>query len=100
MKSGKAQLPLGQTRREVLQAGGTALASAALSTKKGSCETTSNAGKPNIILFLGEGQRADALSLAGNRILRTPNHDRIGREGVWFRNSFVINALCAPALEG
>jgi arylsulfatase A-like enzyme len=48
-------------------------------------------------MLLGEGQRADALSLAGNRILQTPNHDRIGREGVYFRNAFVTNALCAPA---
>jgi arylsulfatase A-like enzyme len=37
------------------------------------------------------------MSLAGNRILQTPNHDRIGREGAYFRNAFVTNALCAPA---
>ncbi len=54
-------------------------------------------GRPNIVFLLGEGQRADALSLAGNKLLRTPNQDRIGREGVWFRNAFVMNALCAPS---
>lgn len=37
------------------------------------------------------------MSLSGNKILQTPNHDRIAREGVWFRNAFVMNALCAPA---
>jgi arylsulfatase A-like enzyme len=53
--------------------------------------------RPNLVFFLGEGQRADALSIAGNPILKTPNHDRIGREGMRFENAFCTNALCAPA---
>jgi arylsulfatase A-like enzyme len=53
--------------------------------------------RPNIVFFYTEGQRADALSLAGNSILKTPHQDRIGREGVYFNNSFCTNALCAPA---
>ena len=53
--------------------------------------------RPNLVFFFGEGQRADALSIAGNSILETPNHDRIGREGMRFRNAFCTNALCAPA---
>lgn len=43
--------------------------------------------RPNLVFFLGEGQRADALSIAGHPILKTPNHDRIGREGVRFANA-------------
>lgn len=53
--------------------------------------------RPNIVFFYTEGQRADALSLAGNRIVKTPHQDRIGRDGVHFTNSFCTNALCAPA---
>jgi arylsulfatase A-like enzyme len=53
--------------------------------------------RPNLVFFLGEGQRADALSIAGHALLKTPNHDRIGREGVRFTNAFCTNALCAPA---
>ncbi len=53
--------------------------------------------RPNLVFFLGEGQRADALSIAGNKILQTPHHDRIGREGIRFENAFCTNALCAPA---
>jgi arylsulfatase A-like enzyme len=53
--------------------------------------------RPNLAFFFGEGQRADALSIAGNKILKTPNHDRIGSEGIRFRNAFCTNALCAPA---
>ncbi len=57
----------------------------------------SPAVKPNIVFFMGEGLRADEFSSAGNRILQTPNMDRIGREGVRFDNAFVTNSLCLPS---
>lgn len=85
-----------QTRREFFGSSA-GLAASALAASKANAEASSASGRPNIIFFYGEGQRADALSLAGNRFLSTPNHDRIAREGVWFRNAFVTNALCAPA---
>ncbi len=53
--------------------------------------------RPNLIFMTTDGHRPDALSLNGNQILQTPNFDRIGREGVQFRNSFVTNALCLPS---
>lgn len=86
------------TRRGFLQ-GSLAMAGTLLASKMSptpsSAETTQK--RPNLVFFFGEGQRADALSIAGNPILKTPNHDRIGREGVRFRNAFCTNALCAPA---
>ena len=53
--------------------------------------------KPNIVCFVGEGLRWDEFSSAGNKILHTPNMDRIGREGCTFHNAFVVNALCLPS---
>jgi len=53
--------------------------------------------RPNIVFLYTEGQRADALSVADHPILKTPQQDRIGHEGVYFKNSFCVNALCAPA---
>ncbi len=92
-----------RTRREFLQ-GTVALAGSLLaeSMAPGSAgaQTTamqSDIKRPNLVFFLGEGQRSNALSLAGNTILKTPNHDRIGSEGAVFRNAFCTNALCAPA---
>jgi arylsulfatase A-like enzyme len=38
-----------------------------------------------------------ALSCYGNRILKTPNLDRLANEGVRFENCFNTNSLCAPA---
>lgn len=53
--------------------------------------------RPNLIFLLGEGVRPDECSLAGNKILKTPNIDRLGSEGVVFNNTFCTNALCLPA---
>jgi arylsulfatase A-like enzyme len=53
--------------------------------------------RPNLIFVTTDGHRPEALSLNGNRILQTPNIDRIGREGIQFQNSFVANALCLPS---
>ena len=33
----------------------------------------------------------------GQKLLHTPNMDRIAREGCTFRNAFVVNALCLPS---
>jgi arylsulfatase A-like enzyme len=53
--------------------------------------------KPNIICIVGEGLRSDELSSTGNKLLKTPNMDRIASEGCTFRNAFVVNALCLPS---
>lgn len=53
--------------------------------------------RPNLLFIYTEGQRSDALSIAGHPLLKTPHQDRIGREGIRFQNAFCTNALCAPA---
>jgi len=86
-------------RREFLQGsiaavGATMITSSDLSTIAAPAQKPK---RPNLVFFFGEGQRADALSIAGNPILKTPNHDRIGKEGMLFQNAFCTNALCASA---
>lgn len=49
---------------------------------------------PNIIFLLTDDQRADALSIAGNPVLRTPHLDQLAREGMWFRNAYVTTSIC------
>jgi arylsulfatase A-like enzyme len=88
----------GVTRREVLE-GSLAVAGGMLASSMMPAILSAQDGakRPNLVFFLGEGQRADALSIAGNTILKTPHHDRIGREGLRCENAFCTNALCAPA---
>lgn len=52
---------------------------------------------PNVVFVLTDDQRWDALSIAGHPHLRTPNIDRLGREGVHFRNAFCTTSLCSPS---
>jgi arylsulfatase A-like enzyme len=52
--------------------------------------------KPNLLFIMTDQQRFDALSLAGNPILKTPNLDRLAKQGVWFRNAYTQCAVCAP----
>lgn len=53
--------------------------------------------RPNFVFFMTDDQRFDALSCAGNRILKTPHMDRIAEEGVRFSQAFVSNSLCSPS---
>jgi N-acetylglucosamine-6-sulfatase len=53
--------------------------------------------RPNVLFILTDDQRWDALGLAGHPHLKTPNIDRLGREGVYFRNAFCTTSLCSPS---
>jgi arylsulfatase A-like enzyme len=55
------------------------------------------ADRPNIIIMMTDDQRFDAMSCAGNTVLKTPNMDRLAKEGVRARNMFVTNSLCSPS---
>ena len=53
--------------------------------------------RPNILFILTDDQRWDALGLAGHPHLKTPHMDRIGKEGVYFKNAFCTTSLCSPS---
>jgi arylsulfatase A-like enzyme len=64
------------------------------------CISKSNANSekpPNLLFIMTDQQRFDALSYAGNKILNTPNMDRLAREGAWFENAYTQCAVCTPA---
>jgi len=84
-------------RREFMQGGVAALGTMLAASSQPLNAMAANSKRPNLIFIFNEGQRADALSIAGHPILKTPNQDRIAREGVRFTNGFCTNALCAPA---
>ena len=55
------------------------------------------ADRPNFVIMMCDDQRWDAMSLMGNTVVKTPQMDRIGREGIVFKNMFVVNSLCGPS---
>lgn len=82
------------SRRAVL---GGLIAAAAAGAASTRTPKTGGPRSPNIVFFLGEGLRHDEFSFCGNPLLKTPNMDRLAREGALFRNAFVTNALCLPS---
>jgi len=52
---------------------------------------------PNVVVILTDDQRFDAMSCAGHPFLKTPNMDRIAKEGARFTNAFVTTSLCSPS---
>ena len=55
------------------------------------------ADRPNLVFILTDDQRWDALSCAGNAVLRTPNLDRLATEGVRFTNHFCTTSICCAS---
>ncbi|MDB6125875.1 MAG: betC 2, partial [Pedosphaera sp.] len=53
--------------------------------------------RPNIIFILLDDHRWDDLGYAGHPFVKTPNIDRIAREGMRFNNAFVTTPLCSPS---
>jgi choline-sulfatase len=53
--------------------------------------------RPNFLFIITDQQGNDAISEHGCRDLRTPNIDRLVREGVSFRESYTAYPLCSPA---
>jgi N-acetylglucosamine-6-sulfatase len=55
------------------------------------------AARRNIVFILVDDLRWDDLGCTGNTVVRTPNIDRIAREGVTFREAFATTPLCSPS---
>ena len=53
--------------------------------------------RPNILLIFTDQQRFDTIHALGNPIIRTPNLDRLVREGVAFRSVYTPSPVCVPA---
>lgn len=53
--------------------------------------------RPNIVFILVDDLRYNALGATGHPFVKTPNIDRIAREGANFRRAFVTTPLCSPS---
>ena len=51
----------------------------------------------NILIFIADDQGEGDLSIYGHPSLRTPNIDRLGREGMRFDNAFLTTSSCSPS---
>ena len=50
--------------------------------------------QPNILFILVDDQRNDTLGCAGHPVIKTPNIDRLAKQGVRFENAYVNMPIC------
>jgi N-acetylglucosamine-6-sulfatase len=55
------------------------------------------AKQPNIVFIFSDDHAVQAISAYGSKINKTPNLDRIARQGVTFDRCFCGNSICAPS---
>ncbi len=68
------------------------------SNKERRIERIPGAGTPNIIYILSDDHRYDFMSFMGKpEFLKTPNLDRMAKEGAHLQNAFVTTSLCSPS---
>lgn len=53
--------------------------------------------KVNFIFIMSDDHASHAIGWYGSKINKTPNIDRLGKEGIRFDNCFCTNSLCSPS---
>ena len=53
--------------------------------------------RPNVILIVSDDQRPDTIAALGNSFIRTPNLDRLVRQGSTFTRATCANPICTPS---
>lgn len=94
-------------RREFLSTSGTGAVGAVLGATAGpvlaeqvvsdSHSAQQLQSRPNIVLFMPDEMRADALACYGNPVTKTPNFDRLAKEGTRFANCQVQYPVCGAS---
>ncbi len=55
------------------------------------------AQRPNILFIMTDDHAKKAMSIYDSSLIKTPNLDRIGNEGIVFNRSYVTNSICGPS---
>ncbi|WP_297100606.1 sulfatase [uncultured Draconibacterium sp.] len=64
----------------------------------GACSQKESAPqRPNIIFIMSDDHAYQAISAYDDKLIQTPNIDRIADEGMLFTNACVSNSICAPS---
>ncbi|SKB71003.1 sulfatase family protein [Maribacter arcticus] len=53
--------------------------------------------RPNIIFIMSDDHAYQAISAYDDKLIHTPNIDRLAKEGMLFTNASVTNSICAPS---
>ena len=53
--------------------------------------------RPNVLVLVADDQRPDTIHALGNKVIHTPNLDRLVRRGISFRRAVCANPICTPS---
>lgn len=53
--------------------------------------------QPNIIFIIADQMRSDAMGVSGNKVVNTPNLDKMAKGGALFTQAFSNNPVCLPS---
>jgi arylsulfatase A-like enzyme len=74
---------------------------AALVALPGAVQAVEAPRRPNVLFLFSDDQRADTIAALGNQHIRTPNLDRLVREGTTFNRAYCMGAqqgaVCVPS---
>lgn len=84
-------------RRQFVKSVGLGVASAAIIGPGKLVSGQTFTERPNILFIMTDDHASHALSCYGSRLNKTPNMDRIAREGIRFERCFCTNGICAPS---
>lgn len=53
--------------------------------------------RPNILILMTDNHFADHVGAYGDKVIKTPNIDKVAQEGIMFNNAFCSTPSCSPA---
>ena len=62
-----------------------------------SCSKPQEEKRPNILFIMSDDHAYQAISAYNDKLIETPQLDRIANEGILFTNASVTNSICAPS---
>jgi len=60
-------------------------------------KVTKNKKRPNILILMTDNHSAEHVGAYGNKVIRTPNIDKVAKNGIRFDNAFCAAPSCSPA---
>jgi len=53
--------------------------------------------RPNLVIIISDDHAFQTIGAYGSKLMKTPNIDRIAREGAVFNKAYVTNSICGPS---
>jgi arylsulfatase A-like enzyme len=85
------------TRRQFLRTSGAAAVGAVLPSWVFAAKSAQGAKRPNFVFIFADDLGWGDLGCYGNRQIKTPNLDRIAKEGILFTQFYVNGSVCSPS---